>query len=183
MTGAPLPQPEGAACPKPRFGQWLEGLNALGTFWIFALLVLINCDIFGRGALNSPIRGVPELVSLSIVGIVFLQLPHALRMGRWTRSDVFIGPLIARRPRLGHLLQGLFHLTGAVLLAIMAMAGWDLFDKAWREDLYVGAAGDFTAPEWPIRAITVIGTAACVVQFLIFVWRDIRAGLGAGEGR
>jgi hypothetical protein len=37
------------------------------------------------------VRGVTELVSLSIVGIVFLQLADTLRVGRFTRADVLLG--------------------------------------------------------------------------------------------
>ncbi|MCW1931752.1 hypothetical protein [Pararhodobacter zhoushanensis] len=56
-------------------------LNAVGTVWIVALMLLIVSDIAMRNIANAPIAGVPEMVSFSIVGIVFLQLSHALRAG------------------------------------------------------------------------------------------------------
>ena len=42
-------------------------------------MVLINSDVIGRNLFNAPILGVPEMTSLSIVGIVFLQLADTLR--------------------------------------------------------------------------------------------------------
>ena len=56
------------------------GLNVLGTLLIVALMILINSDVIGRQVFLSPISGVPEMVSLSIVAIVFLQVGQAFRM-------------------------------------------------------------------------------------------------------
>ncbi|MBM3568309.1 MAG: TRAP transporter small permease [Alphaproteobacteria bacterium] len=158
--------------PALSFGGLLAGLNALGTVLILFLMALINLDVGLRYFFNSPIRGVPELVGLSIVAIVFLQLAHALRLGKFTRSDVLLGPLLRDRPRIGHGLQMLYHLTGAVLLGIMLWALVPLLVEAWVEDLYVGAKGDFTAPEWPVKLVLVVGSAACAIQFLLLAWQD-----------
>ena len=149
-------------------------LNAIGTAWIFVLMVLINAVIFGREAFDAPVRGVTEIVSMSIVAIVFLQLAHTLWAGRITRSDTLITRLIRRLPRLGHALQALYHLTGAVLFAIIFQASLPYFTKALEIDEYVGAAGDFTAPVWPVKLIILIGCAATVVQFLLLAWADAR---------
>ena len=62
-------------------------MNAIGTLWIFGLMVLIGADVLGRELFNSPIRGVTEIVSLSIVAIVFLQLAHTLWVKRITRNE------------------------------------------------------------------------------------------------
>ena len=68
-------------------------MNALGTLWILGLMVLINADVIGRDVFSHPVRGVTELVALSIVGIVFLQLADTLRAGRFTRADVLLDRL------------------------------------------------------------------------------------------
>src|SRR5690606_9515711 len=49
-------------------------LNVIGTLLIVAIMVLVNVDVIGRGAFDAPVAGVPELVSMSIVAIVFLQI-------------------------------------------------------------------------------------------------------------
>lgn len=149
-------------------------MNAVGTVWIFALMVLINADVIGREAFDAPVRGVTELVSLSIVGIVFLQLAHTLHSGRVTRSDALLNRLKRARPRFAAGLEAGYHLTGAVLFAILFWASLPYFRKALEIDEYVGALGDFTAPTWPVRLIILIGSAATAVTFALLAWRDAR---------
>lgn len=149
-------------------------LNAVGTVWIFALMILVNADIFGRNFLNAPIRGTTELTALSIVGIVFLQLAHTLWAGRLTRSDALLDILIVKRPKVAAALNMVFHAVGAVLMLIIFKASLPYFNRAVEIEEYVGAIGDFTAPTWPIRLIILIGSAATAVQFLLLTWSDIK---------
>ena len=53
-------------------------MNAVATFWIFVIMFLMTGDVLGRVLFNRPITGTPEIVKVSIVGIVFLQIPHTL---------------------------------------------------------------------------------------------------------
>lgn len=156
------------------FSRLLGAMNALGTVWIFLLMVLINSDILGRELFSSPVRGTTELLALSIVGIVFLQLGHALMSGRMTRSDMLIENLLIARPRAGRALQGMFNLLGVVFLVIIFWGSLALFEDALEIGEYVGAAGDFTAPTWPIRLLILIGAAATGLQYLIMAWQDFR---------
>lgn len=149
-------------------------MNSIGTAWVFVLLVIINLDIGGRALFNHPIRGVPEIVALSIVACVFLQVAHTLKVGRLTRSDLFLNWLGKRLPALRHLLEGIYYLVGAALMAILFKASLPLFKKAWRLDLYVGAEGDFMAPTWPVKLIILLGCAAATVQFLLSAWKEFR---------
>lgn len=159
------------------FARLLGAMNALGTLWIFALMLLINSDIVGRELFRAPVRGTSELIALSIVGIVFLQLAHTLAVGRITRSDVLIEGLLQRRPRLGRTLQGLFHLAGAILLGIIFYGSVAPFRDALEIGEYVGAVGDFTAPTWPVRLIILVGSAATGIQYLVLAAQDARAVL------
>lgn len=161
------------------YARLLGVMNACGTVWIFLLMILINSDIIGREVFDSPVRGTTELMSLSIVGIVFLQLGHTLMTGKVTRSDLVIDNLLIRRPRVGHALQFLYHCAGALLLGIVFAGSLDLFRDAIEIQEYVGAIGDFTAPTWPVRLIILIGSAATCLQFLLLAWRDVRIAVGA----
>jgi len=172
-------QPEGASrSGTGQVGRGLLGIivvmNALGSVWIAALMVLINADVFSREALTAPIRGVSELVALSIVGIVFLQIAHTLWSGRITRSDSLLDRLMKARPGIGHGLDCLFNLAGAAVMAILCRASWLYFLRAWTDDEYVGALGDFTAPTWPIRLIILIGSGATSLTFLALAVRAAR---------
>ena len=92
---------------------WLQPMQR-GRWWIVALMLLINTDVVGRDLFDAPVRGATELVSLSIVGIVFLQLADTLARGRMTRADVLLDRLKHTRPALAAWLQALYHLVGAL---------------------------------------------------------------------
>ena len=64
-------------------------------------MVIINVDVLSRYLFNAPIQGVAEIVELSIVGIVFLQISDAVRAGRLTRSDGLYMQILKRRPMVG----------------------------------------------------------------------------------
>jgi TRAP-type mannitol/chloroaromatic compound transport system permease small subunit len=144
-----------------------SAMNAIGTVWILALMLLINADVIGRGAFGEPIAGVPEMVALSIVGIVFLQLANTLRMGKLTRSDALLVVLRRRLPRLATAIDALFNLTGAVLVWVVVSSFWPKFIRSWEREEFVGAVGNFTAPVWPINLIVVIGATAMMITFLL----------------
>jgi len=149
------------------YGSILSIMNSIGTAWVFVLLVIINLDIGGRALFNHPIRGVPEIVALSIVACVFLQIAHTLKVGRLTRSDIVLDWLQTRHPNAKHFLEGMYYLIGAGLMAILLYSSIPLFTKAWRIDEYVGARGDFMAPVWPVKLIILIGCAAGATQFFL----------------
>ena len=166
-----------------RFHRLTQALNALGTLWIVALMVLINTDVIGRDFFNAPVRGVTELVSLSIVGIVFLQLADTLATGRMTRADVLLDRLKRRRPALAAALQALYHLVGAGLMAVILWAAWAPLVESIRIQEYVGAVGDFTAPVWPVRLIMLVGMVATLITFVLLAWMDLRRMARLREAR
>jgi len=156
------------------FHRLVQGLNALGTVWIIALMLLINADIIGRTGFNAPVRGVTELISLSIVGIVFLQLGDTLRSGRFTRADMLLDWLKQRHPAGAAGLQALYHLLGALLMAVILWAAWAPLLESIRIREYVGALGDFTAPVWPVRLIMLVGLVVTALTFVFLALDDLR---------
>lgn len=170
--------PDSYGQPMPfGFHRLTGAMNAVGTLGIFGLMVLISADVIGRGLFNAPIRGVIEILSLSIVSIVFLQLADTLRAGRFTRADVLLARLNKTSPRLSRLLQAVFHLTGAFLLFVLAWASWSYFLESWDNTEYLGAIGDFQARLWPMRLIIVVGSACAGLTFLMLAHADLRAAL------
>ena len=166
------------APPKRRrrfsFGTIISVMNSIGTVWVFVLLIIINLDIGGRALFNHPVRGVPEIVAMSIVACVFLQLAHTLKVGRLTRSDILMNWLDTRLPRLKQFLEGIYYLIGAGLMAVIFKASIPFFKKAWRIGEYVGAEGDFMAPVWPVKLIILIGCIAATIQFLLMAFSSFR---------
>jgi TRAP-type mannitol/chloroaromatic compound transport system permease small subunit len=163
-----------------------RAMNALGTLWILGLMVLINLDVFGRNLLNHPVRGVTEMVSISIVGIVFLQLADTLHVGRFTRADILLDRLKKTNPVLADALMAVFHVVGLALMGVILMASWAPLVESVRIQEYVGAVGDFQLSVWPIRLITLIGLSTTALCFLLLAWIDIgrlRPRLSAGRSR
>jgi len=157
------------------FETWVVALNSIGTAWIFLLMLIINADVLARFLFNAPIDGVPEIVALSIVGIVFLQLSDAVRAGRLTRSDGFFRRVIARRPRLGLVLNIFYDLCGMAFFVAILVGIVPILIEAWQGDYYVGTEGLFTVPEWPLRLVLVISCITVITVFVSLVKRHISA--------
>ncbi len=156
------------------FSSFVVGLNSVGTVLIFALMVMINLDVFSRFLFNAPINGVTELVELSIVAIVFLQLADAVRTGRLTRSDGLYSRVQRRNPRLGHVLGALFDLAGAIFFSTIIIGGVPRFIDAWERGYFSGNKGIFVVPVWPVRLVLVIGSVTVVFVFLGLTWNHLR---------
>jgi TRAP-type C4-dicarboxylate transport system permease small subunit len=155
-------------------------LNALGTLLIVGIMLAINADVIGRALFGSPISGVPEIVSMSIVAIVFLQIAHSLRTGGLTRAEILLDRL---PPRVRAGFETVYCLVGVALCVILFNGLLPLFDRAWTRNTFVGAIGDFTAPIWPVRLIMLVGTVALGLQFMARVVRAALTVAGFSERR
>jgi TRAP-type mannitol/chloroaromatic compound transport system permease small subunit len=167
-----------ASARRGPFGLLAEGLGAVGTLWIFALMLLINGDVIGRYFFNKPVVGTVEIVSMSIVGIIYLQLGQALRYERFIRSDSILGRLLLNRPRVGYAIQAFHHLVGAVLLGLMVYFCIPETIGAWEQSEYLGTEGVFVFYIWPIDALVTIGATVTAIQFILHFIRDIRVTAG-----
>lgn len=141
-------------------------LNVVGTLLIVAIMLLVNADVIGRGLLNLPVSGVPEMVSMSIVAIVFLQVAQTFRMNRLTRSDALLGALQNKRPRLRAVVELIFAVGALFIMLQLLRASWPLFVKSWVRNTFEGTIGDFTAPIWPVKLIILIGCTMLILQLI-----------------
>lgn len=141
-------------------------LNVLGTLLIVAVMLLVNADVIGRVVFNTPVSGVPEMVSMSIVAIVFLQVAQAFRKGRLTRTEVMLDFLERRAPKLRQAIEFVFSLAAIVLIWQLLSTSAPLFVKSWNRNTFEGTIGDFTAPIWPVKLIILIGCTALLVQLV-----------------
>jgi TRAP-type C4-dicarboxylate transport system permease small subunit len=145
------------------FDRLVVGMNAAGSIWILLLILLVSADALGRSFFLHPIVGTTELVTLSIVGIVFMQLPDTIRGERLTRSDSLLA-IVPQRVAAG--LQALFCLLGALFMALGLWGSVPLLREALERNHWIGNEGVFTAPVWPVKTIIVAGLAVCLIQFL-----------------
>ncbi|MDQ7783057.1 MAG: TRAP transporter small permease subunit [Desulfomonilaceae bacterium] len=163
---------EGKSRRRFKFESITSVMGSVGTAWVFVLLIMVNLDILAGALFDRPIRGVPEIVAMSIVALVFLQIADALKVGRLTRSDALLGRLMVSYPKWGHCIQGVFNIVGAIFFSVLFWFSIPLLTKAWRIGEYVGAQGDFMAPIWPVKLLILIGSLAAAIQYLLLAWQD-----------
>ena len=150
------------------FNQVVSILNALGSVWIFILMLLINADAMGRTFFTSPIYGVNEMIELSLVGIVFLQLADATRKKRLTRSDGCFNLLCRKFPLTARAIGVCFSLMSMLFMAIILYGSYPLLMESIEYGYYVGEEGIRTFPVWPVKLVIIIGCSLTLLQFLVF---------------
>lgn len=149
------------------WGQLLGGMSAVGSILICLIMTLICLEVVLRSAFNISIPGVADVVAVSIVAIVFLQLSAALRSNRMVQTEIFIEKFVPRHPSVGHLLLVVLDLAGALMFGIIAWASKKPLVESWIDNDFFGVVGIFTAPTWPTLLIVVIGSVMTSIQYLL----------------
>jgi TRAP-type mannitol/chloroaromatic compound transport system permease small subunit len=150
-----------------RFG---SVLNACASFWIFLIMFLVTGDVLGRVLLNHPITGTPEFVKVSIVGIVFMQIPHTLWMRRHIRSEILIRRVNGAARELFNVFAYLLGLS--VFLAIF-ISTWDATVTSWQILEFEGE-GAVRIPTYPIRTLILLGSAMTAILYASRLFQSIR---------
>jgi TRAP-type C4-dicarboxylate transport system permease small subunit len=167
---------------KSLVGRITAIMAAVGTAWILVIMAVVCADIIGRGAFNRPLLGVPEFLTFSIVGIVFLQLPQTLRMSGLTRADVLLNAIGRRSPATSHAMQFVYDLIGAALFAGIAYTTWPLMIRAFANNEFYGSTGVVQIPTGPLKVIIILGCVMMTVQFLIHAWQGFRVMQHPAQG-
>jgi TRAP-type mannitol/chloroaromatic compound transport system permease small subunit len=148
-------------------------MNTVGSLWVLLLVILIDADAFGRTFFNMPIAGMIELVSVSLAVIVFCQLADTIRLGKLTRSDTYLAQFAAGTT-LGRSVIASFEVFGAVAMALILAGTVPLLVQSYQRGYFIGVRGVFTFPDWPLRAVIVLGAIAALLCFLVRavqIWR------------
>lgn len=147
-------------------------MNNIGTVIIVIGMLIVCGDVAARNLFNSPFFGVPELMKMTIIAIVFLQLPHAVLTGRMIRADVFLNTL----PERARYALNTFHMVcGVLFLGAIAWGVWPQLVEAYVYNWFVGLWVGFSAPVWPIRTVVVAGAAlGCVAYAINAIWGERR---------
>ena len=146
-------------------------LAAIGTVLIFFQMLLICSDVGGRYLFNRPMPGVLEVIELTIVAIVFLQLPNAIATGSLVRSDSLFTALTRSHPRVAKGMDVFFSLAGGCVLWIISYGIWFKLTLAIVRNHFTGNPGVFTAPIWPALLCIFIGSAWGGLNFLLIAFR------------
>lgn len=156
-------------------------LAAIGTIWIFCMMLLIVADVLGRNFFDAPITGVAEFAARSVASIVFLQLAAAICSGRMTRSD-FLLKIIGRfSPLAVKFLEILNVIIGASLFLALALISWPHLLEAIEIKEFFGVQGVFTVVTWPFRALIVLGSVMAALSYLACIPSLLRFAPQSGK--
>ncbi len=159
---------------KKFIGQSASLMNSLATMWAFLLALVILMDVIGRSFLGQPLQGTKEIVANSIVAIVFLQFPLAVRDRAFLRTTLLYNmfPAFIRR-----VIDGAGYIIGFCLFGAMAYGGWPDMIIGWQIGEFEGE-GAFRVPVYPVRTIIVILSGLCALGFaMLFIGTLIGATL------
>ena len=144
-------------------------LMIVAALWAFGLTFMILADVIGRGAFAAPINGTTELVTASIVIIVFLQAGYAIRSRSMLRADFLVVHLPAGVQRT---LAAIGYLLGAAFFLMIITGGWEESIASFVEGEYEGE-GALRVPSWPARWTVIGGSALALVNYLVMAYIDL----------
>jgi TRAP-type C4-dicarboxylate transport system permease small subunit len=153
------------------FKKAVASLNAIGTVWIFVMMLVITVDVVGRAVFKQPLVGAIEFIKVSLVGIVFLQIPDAFMKDKHIRSDVILG-------RVGLFYREIFNFFGSILGSLLfigiIISSWQPTIAAWKIFESEGE-GALRIPTYPIRTLIILSSVMALVFFLSRAVNNIKA--------
>ena len=165
------------------FGRLISLMNGAGVVWFFALMFLISADIVARTFFDSPIRGVAEMVSLSLVASIFLQLAFAMHGERLTRAEFLFNRIESADPKLASDWSGLIAIISLTICLAIAIGIGPDFVRAFRTREFAGVQGLFAIQVWPIKLLIFLGSVVAAIECGRRAWVSFTApGTSASRG-
>jgi TRAP-type C4-dicarboxylate transport system permease small subunit len=149
---------------------WIaRALLAAAAVIIFLLGFLVCADVIGRAVFNSPVKGTPEMVSMSIVIICFLLAGYAVQSGGMIAADVLVSIFGWRGQAFALLLSSIL---GILFFGLIVWGSFEPTLHAWVSGEYEGE-GALRVPVWPARIIVLIGSVLVLLAYLTHAARAI----------
>jgi TRAP-type C4-dicarboxylate transport system permease small subunit len=155
-----------------RLNDWVaRALLVVAATLAFLLCFLVCADVIGRVVFNSPVKGTPEIVSFTIVMVLWLQAAYAIRSGGMIWVDAVHVHLPGR-------LQRACEVLGALLgVAFFSLVCWGSLDPAlyaWSSNEFEGE-GALRVPVWPAKFTVVLGSFLAAFNYLLAAIERARA--------
>ena len=159
-----------------RISDWTaKALLAFSATLAFLLSFLVVADVVGRTVFSHPVKGTPEIVSMSIVIICFLQASYAIRSGGMIWVDAVHG-LFPRR------FQNALDVLGVAFFAVVLYGGIEPLQHAWGSNEYEGE-GALRIPTWPARLAVMVGAGLAALDYVLAGLAHLRAAARHTAGR
>lgn len=159
----------------------IQAMNGAGVVWIFALMFIICADISGRTLFDKPIPGVPELVSMSLVGCLFLQLAYTVHAQRLTRTEIISHYLNKQHPLLAVDWDIFLSVIACLVLSMIFIGTWPDFWRALQTREFAGVEGIYTIPVWPVKLFVFAGSLIAAIECLRQLFRHASNALHGRE--
>jgi TRAP-type C4-dicarboxylate transport system permease small subunit len=157
-----------------RINNWITTvLLVIAAVLGFLLSFIVVADVIGRVVFNSPLKGTPEMVSISIVMILFLQAGYAVRSGGMINVDFL---LVRMPPRVQSYVMTAGALLGVGFFGLVCWGAIDPAIHAWTTNEFEGE-GALRVPSWPARFIVVIGSFLAALSYLLIAIGNFKTGL------
>jgi C4-dicarboxylate transporter, DctQ subunit len=130
---------------------------------IFLLGFLVCADVFGRAFLNAPVKGTPEMVSMSIVIICFLLAGYSVQSNSMIYTDVLVARYGARGQAFALLLSSIL---GIMFFGIIVWGSYEPTLHAWTSGEYEGE-GALRVPALPARIVILAGAVLVVLSYAL----------------
>jgi TRAP-type C4-dicarboxylate transport system permease small subunit len=171
MTGRPL-FGFGGRHVLENLNAWIvRALLAAAAVIIFLLGFLVCADVFGRALFNSPLKGTPEMVSMSIVIICFLLAGYSVQSGSMIYTDVLASMFGVRGRAFAQLLSAVL---GILFFGLIVWGSYEPTLHAWTSGEYEGE-GALRVPAFPARIVVLVGAALVVISYCFIAVHAARA--------
>ena len=147
-------------------------LAFLGGIATVVMMLIINMDVIGRSFLGTPFPATAEIISASIVAVVFLQFPFTSLNKRNVRSDMFLNRLRAKTHRGAEFVDGIHYAIGAMMAAILTYYVVPEVFEIIENHETVGIHGVLLLPRGPFVVPVAIGVVLTTVAFAILAVRQ-----------
>lgn len=173
--GRQLQQPQGSL--EALIDAIARAFNVISAVWLAAIALLILADVVGREFLGTPVYGTNEIVSNSVLSILFLQLPLSILRRSALRTTIFYGVVGSRGK--GWIDAASYALAGLLFLAI-AIGSWPNMIEGW-EILEQEGSGIINIPVYPIRTLVIVVSAVTTVVCSLLVYQSLFHPKPSGE--
>jgi TRAP-type C4-dicarboxylate transport system permease small subunit len=146
-------------------------LLAAAAVIIFLLGFLVCADVIGRAFFNSPVKGTPEIVSMSIVIICFLLAGYSVQSNSMISTDVFSGMFGVRGIGAAQVLSAIF---GLIFFGLIVWGSYEPMVYSFTSGEYEGE-GALRVPTWPAKVVVLLGSVLVVVSYVLYGLRGLRA--------
>lgn len=142
-------------------------LNVVAAVWLTIIAFVILYDVIGRYAFNAPFAGAREIVGNSVVAIVFLQIPLAIRRGAMIRTTLIydLSGEVGKR-----IIDALTFVLGVAFFLAVGVGGWDGMVTGFQVREFEGI-GAMEIPVWPIRGAAVFMSFLAAIVYLLMLFR------------